>query len=431
MSIEHAIIIGGGIAGVASALALTRHNRMTCSIFEIRSEPATIGGSINLTPNALRYLEHLGALSRLKPKGCEVKCIDVLSLRTGGRLGEINFDNIEKFKHHAFRVMRDDLLQAMLQTLKELGVDVQYGMKIQSVTEANESISAVFEDGTTVKGDILLGCDGIHSVIRTKFIDPQRMPEYTGVAGAYGLLNVGDLRETIPIESTSLYTGRLGSLLLSYTDATKTRLYVAAVMGTEDVGSREGWVVKGQDQEAMKQDLLRRFGGPTLPFLEKLLGRTDYLALYPVFKLSDNGRWISGRMLLIGDAAHAVSSSYNSQSLDRITDSSQMPPQGESAGLALEDAVLLSRVLEHRNGKSIEESFQLYDKLRRPRIDTAVKMANFGFETIRQRGWFATILIEWITWIFLALTAPQKGREFAYDVRDIDIVCFSSSHVNG
>lgn len=104
-----------------------------------------------------------------------------------------------------------------------------------------------------------------------------------------------------------------------------------------------------------------------------------------------------------------------------------MPPQGESAGLALEDVVLLSRVLAHRNGKSIEESFQLYDKLRRPRISTAVKMANFGFETIKQRGWFATILIEWITWIFLGLTAPRKETEFAYDVRDIDMNCFSSS----
>ncbi|KAF2272111.1 FAD/NAD(P)-binding domain-containing protein [Westerdykella ornata] len=406
MPTQHALIIGGGIAGAAAALALTQRNRMTCSIFEIRSEPATIGGAINLTPNAMRYLEHLGVLPRLKPKGCEVKYIDILSLRTGQPLGKINFDNIEKFKHHALRVMRDDLLQSMLQTLKEAGVDVQYGMKVQSVIEANESISAVFEDGTTVKGDILLGCDGIHSAIRTKFIDPSRMPEYTGVACAYDLLDAGDLREIIPIESTSLYTGGFGSLLLSYTNAAKTRLYISAVMGTEDVGSREGWAIKGQDQEAMKQDLLRRFRGPTLPFLEKLLSRTDSLVLYPVFKISDNGPWTSGRMLLLGDAAHA------------------MPPQGESVGLALEDVMLLSRVLEHCNGKSVEESFQLYDKLRRPRINAAVKMANFGFETVKRNGWFKTILIEWITWIFLAFTSSRKEREFAYDVRDIDLDCF-------
>jgi 2-polyprenyl-6-methoxyphenol hydroxylase-like FAD-dependent oxidoreductase len=424
MPTQHVLIIGGGIAGAAAALALMRRNRMTCSIFEIRSEPATIGGAINLTPNALRYLEHLGVLSRLKPKGCEVKYINVLSLRTGQRLGKINFDNIEKFKHHALRVMRDDLLQSMLQTLKEMGVDVQYGMKVQSVIEETESISAVFEDGTTVKGDILLGCDGIHSAIRTKFIDPHRMPEYTGVACAYGLLDASDLREIIPIESTSLYTGGFGSLLLSYTNAAKTRLYIAAVTGTQDVGSREGWVIKGQDQEAMKQDLLRRFRGPTLPFLEKLVSRTDSLVLYPVFKISDNGPWTSGRILLLGDAAHAVSSSHNFRSLDRTTDDSQMPPQGESVGLALEDVVLLSRILDHCNGKSVEESFQLYDKLRRPKINAAVKMANFSFETIRQYGWFTTILIEWITWIFLALTSSRKERELAYDVRDIDIDCF-------
>jgi 2-polyprenyl-6-methoxyphenol hydroxylase-like FAD-dependent oxidoreductase len=424
MPTQHAIIIGGGIAGAAAALALTHRNRMTCSIFEIRSEPATIGGAINLTPNALRYLEHLGALSRLKPKGCEVKYIDILSMRTGQRLGKIDFDNIERFKHHALRVMREDLLQSMLQTLKEVGVDVQYGMKVQSVTEANESISAVFEDGTTVKGDILLGCDGIHSAIRTTFIDPYRIPEYTGVACAYGLLDASDLREIISIESTSLYTGGFGSLLLSYTNAAKTRLYISAVMGTEDVGSREGWAVKGQDQEAMKQDFLRRFSGPTLPFLEKLLSRTDSLVLYPVFKLSDNGPWTSGRILLLGDAAHAVSPSYNFRGLDCSTDDLQMPPQGESVGLALEDVMLLSRVLEHCKGKSVEESFQLYDKLHRPKINAAVKMANFSFETIKQYGWFTTILIEWTTWAFLALTASRKEREFAYDVRDIDIDCF-------
>jgi salicylate hydroxylase len=348
-------------------------------------------------------LEHLGVLTRLTSKGCEVKKIEILALRTGQVLGKLNFDDVGKFKHRALRIMRDDLLQAMLSALKELGVDVQYGMRIESVTEAQDEITASFEDGTTVKGNILLGCDGIHSAVRAKFIESNRKPEYTGVAGAYGLLNVNDLRDEIQIDSTSLYTGRYGSLLLSYTDPEKTRLYLAAVMGTEDVGSREGWVVKGQDQVAMKQDLLKRFGGPTLPFLERFFEQIDTLTLYPVFKLSDHGRWTSGRILLLGDAAHA------------------MPPQGESVGLALEDVVLLSKVLHHRSEKSIEGSFQMYDKLRRPRIDTAVKAANFGFETIKQRGWFATLLIEWMTWIYLTLTASQKEKEFAYDIRDIKL----------
>ena len=402
MAIKHAIIIGGGISGVAAALALTKFNCFTCSVFEVRLEPATIGGAINLTPVALRYLELLGVLERLQGIGCEVKRIEVASLRTGKGLGNINFDS-EKFKHRALRVMRQDLLQAMLATLEELGVEVQYGMSIDSVLEENETITATFKDGRTVEGDILLGCDGIHSAVRTLFVEPERKPQYTGVANAYGILDGADLHDTIPIESTTLFFGRFGSLLLSYVNTERTRLYLAAVMGTKDVGSREGWTIKGGDQATLKQDLLRRFSGTTLPSLETLLQRTDAITLYPVYRLSENGKWISGRMLLLGDAAHA------------------MPPQGESVGLALEDVVLLSCILKHHDSKPVPELFQRYDDLRRPRINAAVKEANFGFETIKDRGWIGTIMMEWLTWIVLAWRATRKEEEFSFDVRDIDL----------
>ncbi|KAF2122590.1 hypothetical protein BDV96DRAFT_481499 [Lophiotrema nucula] len=401
MPIKEAIIIGGGIAGAASAIALTKHNSFKCHIFEVRSEPATIGGAVNLTPNALRYLEHLEVLDKLTTKGCETKFIDVASHRTGQQLGRIDYRNLKKFKHHALRVMRFELLEALLDTLKELGVDVQYGKKITSVSESNDKIVARFEDGATIEGDLLLGCDGIHSAIRAKFIEPERKPTYTGVANSFGFLDVSELRDDIPIDTTTLFSGRYGSLLLSYTDSPKTHLYVSAVQGTQDVGSREGWVVKGGDQEALKQDLLRRFSAPTVPFVEKIIPRIESLTLYPIYRLSDDGIWSSGRMILLGDAAHA------------------MPPQGESVGLALEDVVLLSRILEHHNDKSVTGMFSYYEQLRRSRINAAVKEANFGFETIKDRGWITTVIMDWLTWAVLAWRAKRKEEEFAFDVRDI------------
>ncbi|KAF2469980.1 FAD/NAD(P)-binding domain-containing protein [Lindgomyces ingoldianus] len=403
MPLNHAIIIGGGIAGAASALALTKCNDMTCSVFEIRSEPATIGGAINLTPNALRYLEYLGVLSRLKPKGCEVRFIDIISHRTGQSLGKLNFDNLPKFKHRAIRVVRNDLLQCMLETLREAGVEVQYGMRIDSVEEREQKIAATFENGTRIEGDILLGCDGVHSAIRRKFIQPDRIAEYTGVATAYGLLDATRLDNPVRIESSSLFSGQHGSAILSYTNLEKSRLFFAAAMAAEDLGSKEGWVLRGHDQEVLKEDLLRRFSSPAVPFLAEIIGITEHLTLYPVHRLSPNGVWSSGRVLLLGDAAHA------------------MPPQGESAGFALEDAILLSRILEHHQSKSIAELFDRYEQLRRPRINAAVKEANLRFETIRDRGWLTTIIVEWMTWAFLSWTASRKEQEFAYDVRDLDL----------
>lgn len=99
----------------------------------------------------------------------------------------------------------------------------------------------------------------------------------------------------------------------------------------------------------------------------------------------------------------------------------QMPPQGESVGLALEDVVLLSRILEHHEARPVEELFLRYDDLRRPRINAAVKEANFGFETIKDRGWVTTIIMEWLTWIVLAWRATRKEEEFIFDVRNIEL----------
>lgn len=207
--------------------------------------------------------------------------------------------------------MRIDLLRAMLATLEESGVDVQYNMSIESVATEHEQISAKFENGTTVTGDILLGCDGIHSAIRTKFIQPDRTPEYTGVAVTYGFLDSSDLAQPLPIKTTTLFSGRLGSMLLSHIDTAKSRLYVSAVLGVDDVGSRQGWTAKGSDQDALQKDLMKRFSNESLPLLGDILRKIESIVLYPVYRLSDNGNWTSGRMLLLGDAAHAVSVKWN------------------------------------------------------------------------------------------------------------------------
>ena len=98
-----------------------------------------------------------------------------------------------------------------------------------------------------------------------------------------------------------------------------------------------------------------------------------------------------------------------------------MPPQGESVGLALEDAILLSMILQHHREEPIPQLLSHYNRLRRPRIDAAVKEANFGFETIQDRGWLATVLMELLTWFFLLYRRPHKKREFAFDIRDMPL----------
>jgi 2-polyprenyl-6-methoxyphenol hydroxylase-like FAD-dependent oxidoreductase len=97
--------------------------------------------------------------------------------------------------------------------------------------------------------------------------------------------------------------------------------------------------------------------------------------------------------MLLGDAAHA------------------MPPQGESAGYALEDSILFARVLQHKLDKGLDEVFSTYQNARRRRIDKAYDEAVFGWETQKDSGWLTFLVTSWLTSTFLWWTI--KGETSA------------------
>ena len=99
-----------------------------------------------------------------------------------------------------------------------------------------------------------------------------------------------------------------------------------------------------------------------------------------------------------------------------------MPPQGESTGLAIEDAVLFARVLECTPQTSVEANFQLYEKTRRPRIDTAYKEAVARWENVKDRSWFLQKVIEWMMWVYLWYKMGDFEASMSYDVRKEEIV---------
>jgi 2-polyprenyl-6-methoxyphenol hydroxylase-like FAD-dependent oxidoreductase len=314
------IIIGGGIAGLSLALSLHRISDIplsNISVHELRPTPQSIGGAVNLIPPALRYLATLGVLPHLLPKACEVPAIEIFSHRTGRKLAEVDYDDIEKFTYRAIRAKRGDILDALTQTWLEIGGKLKYASKIYAITETDDTIKASFEDGSTEEADFLLGCDGIHSWVRTGYVQPERRPEYSGVAGAYGILQLQPNEEIgLPLHSTAMISSQRGSFMYSYCNKEKTELYVTAVMETKEVAGKDGWRVKGGDQTALKLEIEDRLGGANKigEAIRKLVDRVEEWYLFPVYKLPPHGKWSRGRVLLLGDAAHAVSCSMSPKS---------------------------------------------------------------------------------------------------------------------
>lgn len=305
MAIRTVLIIGGGISGVASALALHRLG-LHCIIYELRSQPSTIGGAVNLTPNALRYLDHLGVLARLRGYGCEVNALELFSTRTGHKVGTISYENVSRLGYKALRVLRADLLRALLEELAEVGVKVEYGKKLVTVTETEPLVEAAFDDGTRATGDLLLGCDGTHSATRTSCVEPTRKPVYLGVATAHGLLKTSAVTEKIHFRDSAINTSQRGWLLTSYCDADKESIFFAMVMNTKEQAFPEGWRVRGTDQVATRLEILAKISDSQIPCLKEMVDKVEDLSFYPMYRLAPNGRWSSGRVMLLGDAAHAV-----------------------------------------------------------------------------------------------------------------------------
>lgn len=189
------LIVGAGIAGIASALALAKELKphepnLQITIFERHDVLSTSGGAINLTPVAQRHLDRLGVLSELDRQGADggadVDAIELFSSRSGRPLGSIDFtdgdgNGINGYKGR--RVLRIVLSLAMLAVIeRHPNIRIVYSKKLTSVTEHDDQTILHFEDSTSAAGDLVLGCDGVHSALRAQYVDPSRPSEYTGLS---------------------------------------------------------------------------------------------------------------------------------------------------------------------------------------------------------------------------------------------------------
>jgi salicylate hydroxylase len=313
------VIVGAGIAGFATALALTKWlpERPQITVIELRSSPSSMGGAIGLTPNAVRALATLGVLQHIKQRelGIEVEKIELFDIYSASSLGIITFTGADgnglgapPFK--GLRILRSGLLNALLdEVTRQTNVTLEYGRKIIRITENNDEVVAEIDGRwSTLSADLLIGADGIHSFVRRHHVEPERAPEYTGIAAVGGFADVASGAAPLRWKDTALGQALRGSLLCSYYESTRTKQFVAAVMETPDVKSKDGWIAMGKEQDEIKQRVEERYLGDGLRMtgIAELVKAGHSWNLWPVYSLSGGGRWTTERAVLVGDAAHAV-----------------------------------------------------------------------------------------------------------------------------
>jgi salicylate hydroxylase len=323
------LILGGGISGLTTALALTKFAPAgkvpRIRIFEIRPVPATIGGAVNLTPNALRLLDHLGALQKIRENdyGRTIDYLEIFDIYSG-KLAESDFrgpegKGIGNPPYKALRITRGDSLKGVLAAVEEHeNITMTCGKRTIKIEETAGKVTIHFEEGDSATGDLLMGCDGIHSVTRLKHVEPERKAIYSGVSNAFGFAPIDKDFQT-HFECTAINFARRGMLLTSYFQPNITHVYVGGLMQVEDIGSRDGWKAVGGDEEKTRQQLLDRFGDAKIPCIVPLIKRAQDFYLWPVFTLSKHGKWATDRVMLLGDAAVSSALCLLSVAIERAT----------------------------------------------------------------------------------------------------------------
>jgi salicylate hydroxylase len=421
------IILGGGIAGLTTALSLTKFaptsSPPNITIFEIRPEPATIGGAVNLTPNALRLLSHLGALGEIRAKsyGAECLAVEVFDLYTNVKIAESSFKGpdgkgLGNPPFTALRITRGEALKGVLAAIdKHPNIKLICGKKTTEIDEDDSGVTITFADGGSARADILIGCDGIHSVARLKHVEPERTAMYSGICNAFGFAPRRHLPsskedfEPTHFSVSGMNFGRRGMLLTSFHDQAQESIYVGALMQVPEIADRNGWKAKGEDVGKVRNEMLERYSGAANPQIAHWIEDAEGLYLWPVFTLSKGGKWATDRVMLIGDSAHA------------------MPPQGESTGIVFEDGVLFSRCLaqwmqtRRQDGLPVKEAFDAYESLRRARIDTAFDESQSVVKTVQDTPWLGhKIKMNVVPW-YLWWTRAYREKHFVEDVTTCDI----------
>ncbi len=302
------LVVGGGLGGLASAIAARQHGRSVL-VLERDAGPSGVDTGITLWSFAMRALRQLGLddaervgapLERLASYSANGRPLSDVDLRAPAReVGEASFD-----------VHRADLQHALCELLGR--EQIRYGAACTDVRQEDDAAVAVLADGSEVRGRVLVGADGVRSVVRLQ-VAPKTRVQTSEIGVWRGVLEL-DERMLAPGMHLRIYgPGRVfGAARL---DQRRVRWYAG---GAVPAGTAGTW-----------HEVAARFGGWCEPVASIIdASRNSDLLFNDTPRIRPLRRWARGRVALVGDAAHAA-----------------LPTLGVSGGLALADGVALGAAL--------------------------------------------------------------------------------------
>lgn len=336
----HVLIAGAGIGGLTTALALQRAG-IRVSVYEQATALGEVGAGLTLASNATRILQHLGLGAVLDDLAVIPERGAVKHFRTGRVLVDIprGATQIERFGSPYCQIHRNDLHQALVAAVQSADRGcLHLGHAIEDFGQDGESVTALFGNGRTARGDLLVGCDGIRSSVRARLFGSED-PRFTGYVAWRGLVPMERLTASLVVPDSAVWIGP-GHFLTRYKIRRGELLNYIAIARTN------AWVEESWSVRSTVDALLAEFRDFE-PTARSILMATppDQCFKWGIFDRDPLPVWSTGRVTLLGDAAHPTT-----------------PFLGQGAAMALEDALVLARAITAAS--NVTEALARYEQAR-------------------------------------------------------------------
>jgi FAD-dependent urate hydroxylase len=379
----HVIIVGAGMGGLTAALAL-RQAGYGVELYDRAPVLAPAGAGVSLWSNGIKVLNRLGLGDAVRAIGGPMQHMCYLS-KEGDMLTRFSLDPLVKaVGQRPYPVARTDLQRMLLDAVGP--AHVKLGANCVGVEQNGSTATAIFADGQRAAGDLVVGADGTHSIIRSSVLGAKVERRYVGYVNFNGLVAQSD--ELAPLDTWVTYVGEHKRASMMPVGGGRFYFFF-------DVPLERGVPPAASNVAA---ELAHHFAGWAPP-VQRLIERLDPARVTrgEIFDIEPLSRLVLGRIALLGDAAH-----------------SSAPDLGQGGCQAMEDAWVLANVLL-TNDLGVEDALQRYEAARRERTADitlrARKRSNVthGIEPDTTLEWYAELAQEDGTNIMRALASTILG----------------------
>lgn len=333
----NALVLGGGIGGLAAATALAQRG-VAVTLVEQAPEIAEVGAGLQISPNGLAVLRALGVDQMLDQAGAvEAQEVILEDYRGGSPVARLDLMRL-KSQRYLF-VHRADLVACLLRAAERAGVSIELGRRAVQVVPKTLS-EVLFADGGQSRAELVVCADGLHSIGRSAF-EGASEPFFTGQVAWRAVVPAFDL----PAKPVATITMGPGRHIVRYPLRDGKWINVVAVQ------ERKAWAAEGWDHTDDPQNLRDAFSDFEGP-VRDVLARVEAVNLWGLFRHRVAETWCVEGTVLLGDAAHPT-----------------LPFLAQGANMALEDAWVLAEVATSDQGLS------RYRDLRKPRVEKVIAAA--------------------------------------------------------